>query len=73
MLSRDNLKQLISDAIFDMLDDLDADMSMDRTTSEEADMIADAVFQVITETNDEDITAPLTSIEDVTRWSEDHD
>lgn len=55
-LSREVIKEQLVQAIFDVLDELETKMD-DVTVDEEANLIADAVFQVITETDDEDLSA----------------
>lgn len=57
-LNRSALKEQLVQAIYDVLDELECspqygEMDLDK----EANVIADAVFQVITDTNDEDMAS----------------
>lgn len=55
-LAQADVKDRLIQAIFDVLDELESDPQWTTmTTQHEAEVLADAVFQVITETNDEDI------------------
>ena len=55
-LSRTALKEALTQALFDTLDEMEGDPNWTTlSTEKEAEVLADAVFQVITETNDEDL------------------
>ena len=55
-LAQADVKDRLIQAIFDVLDELESGPQWTTmTTQHEAEVLADAVFQVITETNDEDI------------------
>lgn len=56
-LSRGVIKGQLVQAIFDVLDELESSpqYTTEMSIQKEAETIADAVFQVITETDDEDL------------------
>ena len=56
--SRAELKERLIQALFDMLDEMEADLrykSTPMSIQKEAETLADAVFNVITDTDDEDL------------------
>lgn len=55
-LSAEAIKEQLVQAIFDVLDEMESDITHNMTTQKEAETIADAVFNVITETDDEDLS-----------------
>lgn len=52
-LSKAELKERLIQALFDVLDEMESDIWHNMSTQKEAETLADAVFQVITETDDE--------------------